>query len=74
MTDRIEPTRAQLEQVLHESRCKVDLDTALKDPTLRKCLINGAEALARKHQTAETDRLRRFVGKADWRARAAGDS
>lgn len=73
MECRTEPSRELLEQALRESKCALDLDTALQNPTLRILLTNHAEALASKaHRSLK--RLSRMAGTADWRARAAGDN
>jgi hypothetical protein len=70
---KIEPTREQLQQVLDAANVPLDLDTALQDATLRRLLMNGAAALARRESRPLSTTLRRYAGKTDWRARAAND-
>jgi len=72
MAARIEPSPQQMQEALRAARCGRNLEAALSDPLLRILITNHAEALAR--QQIDISRARRFSGRADWRARAAGDT
>jgi len=71
---RSQPTRAELQQALLESRLPLDLDTAMSIRAIAIALTNTAMALAKQRQKHQLrDRLRRHVGSADWRAMAANN-
>lgn len=76
--------RTHLEQALLASGCRIDLDAALADPTLARCLRLAAESMSRRDPAhpdqptpetcAWTRRLRRLVSDVDWQRLQAGDT
>ncbi|WP_088147047.1 MULTISPECIES: hypothetical protein [Achromobacter] len=70
---RSHPSREDLIRALRESRCSLDLDTAMAIPALAIALTNTAEALARRQAAPIKEQLKRYVGRADWRSIAAND-
>lgn len=70
---RSHPSRDDLLQALREARCPLDLDTAMSIPALAIALTNTAESLARRRAAPIKERLKRYVGRTDWRSLAAND-
>lgn len=81
-----QPTREQLQHALWASGCALDLDTAMADPTLARCLTLTAQAAAttptskqpspdsRQHaELAWARHLLSLVGRKDWQLIRAGD-
>lgn len=76
--------RHQLQQALNATGCALDLDTALADPTLARCLQLTAKAMQRidtppttPPQAAELARARRLLswaGRTDFARLRAGDT
>ena len=78
------PTRKELHAALRASGCDLDLDAALANPTIARCLTLAAEA-TRPHRAthahspfsdlvALNNRLRRLVGNIDHQLLRAGGS
>ncbi len=70
---RSQPSREDLLLALREANCHLDLETAMSIPALAIALTNTAESLARRRAAPIRDRLKRYVGRADWRSLAAND-
>lgn len=78
------PSRVELHDALRASGISLDLDTALANPAISRCLTLAAEATRDRHPrkpisslsdiTALNQRLRRLVGNIDHQLLRAGES